>query len=210
MRIPPFVLQTAKFLKGLFMVFDQHLLHLQNTKVPPEEWPNDEKVVEFNDILDSIYNPVINVSRKIAARLPQDKAAVYVVNCFSFMLAALKGVPFASKCFPIYDILETLTEEALGQLIQLQATSVLERLGMPAGKTETDVVAVVQRLYTFAASSTATKLPLVTRISSSALEQRATTETLEKIVACYESLITGKEGSLPTGLEVRSMLSMGD
>eukprot|EP01055_Gregarina_sp_Pseudo9_P005615 Gregarina_sp_Pseudo_9__5614@NODE_771_length_2235_cov_5_181694_g726_i0_p1_GENE_NODE_771_length_2235_cov_5_181694_g726_i0NODE_771_length_2235_cov_5_181694_g726_i0_p1_ORF_typecomplete_len417_score72_84COG6/PF06419_11/8_4e36Vps52/PF04129_12/0_024_NODE_771_length_2235_cov_5_181694_g726_i011251 len=213
MRIPPFVIQAVKFLKELLLIFDQQLLCMEKAKLGAEEYESDERVMEFNDILNSIYNPIINVVRSVAARIPEEKALVYTLNCFSFMLAGLTVVADAKQYFAIYSVLESLTEENLKQIVECQTRLVLEKVGIKRGDkdprlSEMDLVPIVQKLYTFAASSSASRMQLMSRISSSSLKARATRETLENLAAAYGELaVEPTDGAMvPDPSNIRELL----
>eukprot|EP01053_Blabericola_migrator_P000081 Blabericola_migrator_1__80@NODE_101_length_14318_cov_135_243281_g28_i1_p2_GENE_NODE_101_length_14318_cov_135_243281_g28_i1NODE_101_length_14318_cov_135_243281_g28_i1_p2_ORF_typecomplete_len721_score167_76COG6/PF06419_11/5_3e50Sec3_C/PF09763_9/0_0015_NODE_101_length_14318_cov_135_243281_g28_i170549216 len=205
MRIPPFVLRAVKLFQSLALVYDQHVLYLTSIGATDEDMATDEKVQEFNDILESIFNPVINVARRIAAQLSEDKASIYVLNCYSYMLASLKGIKAAEKCFPIYTVLTSLTEDALKAIIDLQALAILKRVGLTDVKSSEDLVPVVQKLYTFASS--ATKFSLISRISSNSLEQRAARETMDKICAAYATALgDNTQSTLPSPSNIKALL----
>lgn len=80
-------------------IFDQHILVLKkSTELRPQE---DMKILEFSQVLDAIFNPLINLLRHVADKLPEDKAALLAVNSYSYMLvnsSRSKPTKSASSC----------------------------------------------------------------------------------------------------------------
>lgn len=60
-RTPGFVVETVEFVGQLISVFESQIVALR--KELPVDLSCDERILEFNDILDRTYTPVINLSR---------------------------------------------------------------------------------------------------------------------------------------------------
>lgn len=212
--IPSFVTQSVHFTRDLVRIFEQQILIAHKRSAEGVKM-DDERVIEFNDILDRTYTPVINLCRTLAIRLPLAQGAVVSVNSYSLLLASLKSPQELQTWCPCFKHLELLMEESLEQVVTSQVELTLEKLGLPPSESvcsEAEISGSLLRLCTaFTGPSGSATFSLITKISSRVLRDRARRLVLSRLAEVYTSLHAqlsdvAEETVLRDPLEVRALL----